>query len=737
MNDNFDGLFATYKSKLEPNRSNPKFANADRVDSSLGIDDDHERPYRIKFEDITQENHPWGAIASVFRTGENVKQQRRRESHFGDVSLVLRHIVLKSDNNGRVESQLEIQSNTLRNAFINIATGLVNINLHQDPIIIRDPYVEIYHCEERIQQAIHSETDESLRSEIRLLQKFREDYMARTVNDLKALEPNGLITFQLLPFIFAPGHPVLLTNRYLSHIPTYWTAVLHSCHVASDSKMEVNHTAELRLKYTGFNGTVFGSVDTVMPLSPFSGTRTITELPIYPIKYHPDAYQLLKSLRVRGSEFSRLCSGGFKAPLIQQNSGSHIYYNGPFWELFNQDSGRRPGNFRSPRAAYPAPAPIPGPPPEDTTALLSTFLGPPTSESAGRVIIDSPQFLEEFPEYRDETRRQQPASWPPKIPRLRPMVNPNVPLLPKDDLTSTGFTGIAFEKLTEMDLACLPPIIPGFTLTKRVWGFFLVSHVGKIRWNEQAYDSLHLESQRKDAVLRLVREHRLGKSLFDAVVVGKGRGLVFLLHGPPGSGKTMTAEVVAESLQCAVYYTSGGELGLEMWEIESNLRLIFKRMQRWGPVLLFDEADTFMAQRSRDSIERNALVSILLRMLEYQSGILFLTTNRIADFDSAFFSRIHVRLEFEKPQTPQRTLIWTKLAERDGHTISQEEFAKLGNLPMDGRRIKNVLRLASLLCRSRHAAEKTTLEDVKEALRISAGDPNDADTEQAIQEFCG
>ncbi|KAL3306692.1 P-loop containing nucleoside triphosphate hydrolase protein [Colletotrichum asianum] len=690
MNDNFDGLFATYKSKLEPNRSNPKFANADRVDSSLGIDDDHERPYRIKFEDITQENHPWGAIASVFRTGENVKQQRRRESHFGDVSLVLRHIVLKSDNNGRVESQLEIQSNTLRNAFINIATGLVNINLHQDPIIIRDPYVEIYHCEERIQQAIHSETDESLRSEIRLLQKFREDYMARTVNDLKALEPNGLITFQLLPFIFAPGHPVLLTNRYLSHIPTYWTAVLHSCHVASDSKMEVNHTAELRLKYTGFNGTVFGSVDTVMPLSPFSGTRTITELPIYPIKYHPDAYQLLKSLRVRGSEFSRLCSGGFKAPLIQQNSGSHIYYNGPFWELFNQDSGRRPGNFRSPRAAYPAPAPIPGPPPEDTTALLSTFLGPPTSEVS--IILSSDKFQ-----------------------------------------------------------------ITRFTLTKRVWGFFLVSHVGKIRWNEQAYDSLHLESQRKDAVLRLVREHRLGKSLFDDVVVGKGRGLVFLLHGPPGSGKTMTAEVVAESLQCAVYYTSGGELGLEMWEIESNLRLIFKRMQRWGAVLLFDEADTFMAQRSRDSIERNALVSskssinfvdllqnpnwfdfvVLLRMLEYQSGILFLTTNRIADFDSAFFSRIHVRLEFEKPQTPQRTLIWTKLAERDGHTISQEEFAKLGNLPMDGRRIKNVLRLASLLCRSRHAAEKTTLEDVKEALRISAGDPNDADTEQAIQEFCG
>ncbi|KAF4830317.1 hypothetical protein CGCTS75_v006029 [Colletotrichum tropicale] len=239
MDDNFDRLFATYKSKLGPNQ------NLDPLNSSPGKEDDEERPYRIKFEDITQENHPWGDIAAVFRTGENVKQQRRRESHFRDVSLVLRHIVLKSETNGRVESQLEIQSKTLRNAFINIATGLVNINLHQDPIIIRDPYVEIYHCEKRIQEAIESETDESLRGELRLLQKFQEDYMARTVGDLKALEPNGLITSHLLPFIFAPGDPVLLTNRYLSHIPTYWTAVLHSCHTSWASQLEVNQPTGL------------------------------------------------------------------------------------------------------------------------------------------------------------------------------------------------------------------------------------------------------------------------------------------------------------------------------------------------------------------------------------------------------------------------------------------------------------------------------------------------------------
>ncbi|KAF4819648.1 hypothetical protein CGCSCA5_v004364 [Colletotrichum siamense] len=387
MDEDFDRLFATYKSRLDPNRANTNFANSDQVDASLGVDYDNERPYRVKFEDITQENHPWGDIAAVFRTGENAKQQRRRESHFGDVSLVLRHIVLKSDMRGNVKSQLEIQSNTLRKAFINIATGLVNINLHQDPIIIRDPYVEIYHCEKRIQGAIESETDESLRGELRLLQKFQEDYMARTVSDLKALEPNGLITYQLLPFIFAPSHPVLLTNRYLSHIPTYWTAVLHSCNVSRDrnDKMEINR-AELRLQYTGFNGTVFGSVDTAIPLKSFSGTRTITELPIYPIKYHPDAQELLKSLRVRGLVFSSLCLGGVRAPLAQKTFGSHIYYSGPVWEVPFQ--GFRPSDtYRSPDQFG-----FPDAPHENTfSALLDMFLGPPTSEAS--INLPPGQFL--------------------------------------------------------------------------------------------------------------------------------------------------------------------------------------------------------------------------------------------------------------------------------------------------------------------------------------------------------
>ncbi|EQB52816.1 ATPase [Colletotrichum gloeosporioides Cg-14] len=525
--DDFESLYVRYKPKAKP--------------------EEKDRPYRAQIEDVTQETYPWGDISTVYRTGENIKQQKRKEARFGDVALVLRHIIPVGDRDGPMKSRLDIQSDTLRAAFIKLSEGLVNINLHQEPIIIQEPYVEIYHCQARIQEAIEDTDDESLREELRLLQKFQEDYMSRTIDELEPLESNGLITFELVPFIFAPGSPVLLMNRFLSHIPTYWAAVMHGCQL---TEVDDEKRYELTMKYRGFNGTVFGPVFAKVSFSEWVGPRTITDLTAYPLKYHPGNQELFESLRVRGQ-------------------------------------------------------------------------------------------------------------------------------------------------------------------------------------------SLYLDPRRKDSVRKLVREHRAGRSMFDDVVAGKGRGLVFLLHGPPGSGKTMTAEVVAESLKCPLYYTTGGELGLEVDDIEKRLRLVFQRIERWGAVLLFDEADTFMAQRTEDNLERNALVSILLRMLEYQSGILFLTTNRIGDFDTAFYSRIHIRIEFEKPQAGQRTFIWARLAERDGHDMSRDEFERLGSLPMDGRRIKNVLRVASLLSKSRDSNGRITLDDVKDSLMISAGDPSDTKIEQTIKEFCG
>lgn len=95
--------------------------------------------------------------------------------------------------------------------------------------------------------------------------------------------------------------------------------------------------------------------------------------------------------------------------------------------------------------------------------------------------------------------------------------------------------------LTDWQLATMAPILGGFSLTRRSWGFFLVEGIADIRWNDDSYDSLQIDQSRKDVIRQVVKEHRKAPVALDNVVTSKGAGLIFLLHGPPGSGKTMTA----------------------------------------------------------------------------------------------------------------------------------------------------------------------------------------------------
>ncbi|KAF6831645.1 hypothetical protein CMUS01_07262 [Colletotrichum musicola] len=137
-----------------------------------------------------------------------------------------------------------------------------------------------------------------------------------------------------------------------------------------------------------------------------------------------------------------------------------------------------------------------------------------------------------------------------------------------------------------------------------------------------------------------------------------GKGVIILLHGVPGVGKTSTAECAAESNGRPLLPITCGDLGLGPHEVESKLQEIFRLAHAWNCVLLLDEADIFLAQRTNRDIHRNALVSVFLRVLEYYEGILFLTTNRVGTFDEAFKSRIHMSLYYPPLNHIQTSKIW-------------------------------------------------------------------------------
>ncbi|KAL8376084.1 hypothetical protein RB595_007278 [Gaeumannomyces hyphopodioides] len=167
-----------------------------------------------------------------------------------------------------------------------------------------------------------------------------------------------------------------------------------------------------------------------------------------------------------------------------------------------------------------------------------------------------------------------------------------------------------------------------------------------------AFDKLVLPKGHKEIVMSLIGQHFQDKARKNQeieetdIVRGKGKGLIILLHGAPGVGKTTTAEGVAEVFNKPLFQITCGDLGTTAVDVEEALERHFKLASRWGCVLLLDEADVFMAERSPQDFKRNSFVTVFLRVLEYYTGILFLTTNRIGDFDEAFSSRIHVSLYY-------------------------------------------------------------------------------------------
>ncbi|KAH8761016.1 P-loop containing nucleoside triphosphate hydrolase protein, partial [Diaporthe sp. PMI_573] len=244
------------------------------------------------------------------------------------------------------------------------------------------------------------------------------------------------------------------------------------------------------------------------------------------------------------------------------------------------------------------------------------------------------------------------------------------------------------------DIACL-------YLKDQQWGRVLVERLQDVTWAENSFRHLKIEQSKKDIIQTLVTRFDSDQDVdFDDAIQGKGRGLIFLLHGDPGLGKTMTAESIAEHAHRPLYHVTTGQLSMDTSDLDRELGDIFMLGHRWGAVVLLDEADVLMSQRTPSDLERNAIVAVFLRLIEHYSGLLFLTTNRVEGFDSAFHNRIHVKIRYPPLDNTARTSIWSNLLLNSNSSIqvdmslSNELMRILGELTTNWRDIRNIVRLA-------------------------------------------
>lgn len=253
----------------------------------------------------------------------------------------------------------------------------------------------------------------------------------------------------------------------------------------------------------------------------------------------------------------------------------------------------------------------------------------------------------------------------------------------------------------------------GYSLKVKRWLDFFVDLVSEISWNGAAFDSLVLPSDQKDLIMSFAEAQVQNRQTFDDVIEGKGKGIIMLLSGPPGVGKTLTAESVAENMQVPLYMMSAGDLGLGPSDIESKLSNILEMVEKWNAVLLLDECDVFLEARSTSDLERNKLVSIFLRILEYYQGILFLTTNRIDNIDAAFQSRIHVSIAYPDLTVDARRTIWKNFVEKSSlpYMLEEKDYDELAQVKLNGRQIKNVLKTSLLLAMKKGGRLRRALID--------------------------
>ncbi|MEQ1530490.1 MAG: ATP-binding protein [Methylococcales bacterium] len=190
--------------------------------------------------------------------------------------------------------------------------------------------------------------------------------------------------------------------------------------------------------------------------------------------------------------------------------------------------------------------------------------------------------------------------------------------------------------------------------------------------------------------------------LMDDIVAGKSGGTTVLCAGPAGVGKTLTAEVYSEIIKRPLYRVHSGQLGLNVAEMEKVLKDTLIRAQRWGAVMLIDEADVYIKRRN-DNLAANAVVGVFLRVLEYFNGLLFLTTNRVDDIDEAIISRCIAMIKYHTPHSADRRKIWQVMTEQFNLPLQQALIDELVELfpSATGRDIKGLTKLVAKFCQQK------------------------------------
>ncbi|KAF4628427.1 hypothetical protein G7Y89_g9723 [Cudoniella acicularis] len=538
------------------------------------------------------------------------------------------------------------------------------------------------------------------------------------------------VTYEEISIIFRTGDLVYVpsppTNANSLHRSAVQNVFCMGCCVPGDTPHKLkgetwnlggDHKIKVLLFCVDYEGEKFRAIWDEVRFKHFEGEREITSLECYPLRFHKSYEALLNHQIETGTRFKSFVEGTVK----------HYYYSG--WTMAT-------GMFQKEGET----------PPDDLEHIDS------------EVIIDMKEAASHMTEYRPledpvwdyagwQTRdevlpfriwqgngSQFHAKPVPLVTREDPIYGQDQKRLFKDrEWDHNDFT-FSPQTWTDQDLAILPKRLLGYVVRERKFARLDVKSFDMMKDEDQiTLENIQMKKEHRTIIRSTIMSHFQKKErektsdvpIYNPDVIrGKGKGVVILLHGAPGVGKTATAEAVALENRKPLFPITCGDLGTSAEDVEKRLKDIFRYAHMWDCILLLDEADVFLTQRDRTDVERNALVSVFLRVLEYYSGILFLTTNRVGALDEAFRSRVHISLYYrdltcddtvailktnlarlpradklDKGTTPGNAHI--QVMDNQIENFVKNEFRKHAKAhkkgPWNGRQIRNAVQIATCL----------------------------------------
>ncbi|CAM1504526.1 Fc.00g021170.m01.CDS01 [Cosmosporella sp. VM-42] len=599
-----------------------------------------------------------------------------------------------------------IHSEHLINALKAVINYYPYIHLEGKTVNISSPYRVLYHHRRELEaykdnqpQAHDEEYTATTSQHIDVLLGFLEANLGKEIKkeeERHQLE-TPMATFEYFWLLLKPGE-VIYSKRYDIWTPYVISSVRMNQQVSSPYDVYKVNCWMLESNGTKVNRYMYS-----FSVSPWLGEQAIGSLSVIPASFWPEDLETQGGMTMHERS---VALGKLYWVLLQRPT--YMEYDGLLVNSGGNRQSRGPTGFMRGRVICDAPG-------------FDTFynLGPDMMRGMPRYHARN-NYGQISPPVKDHLPRNQPRCGCSACSEDRPTRNDS-PYLGFEDLDPLS------DSPPDSDLFYLvcSNTIPGFILGDRRWGHLNVANLKPLKTDKEAFKYLVLDDEVKLTVKALIGKFAtdLGNGTVSPwgndFVRNKGEGRIFLLHGAPGVGKTCTAECVAELTNRPLIALTSGDLSVDSYNIEANLSYFLELGQRYGALVLLDEADVYLERRRSKDISRNGLVSVFLRALEYYRGVLFLTTNRVKSFDPAFLSRIHVALHYKNLRDEDRERIWTHNFDRLDRdscgrvhvSVAAREFVwnsrEVRTLKWNGREIRNAMQTALALAESDAQEENT------------------------------